>query len=240
MPSSHALRDSFQSLTLSLIPLALFAACSSSPLQHKKSDTSAYAAFILAEDESLSAEEWNKKAVALALTGGPMMVQNLCVEEQKTYACNVLAESCENGSVSQCKVLANLGYQDERYKYNRLACNFEDAESCQLVKEMEAHAERGIAAVKPVESGANAISTAEFLDNWKDGAIDRFIGSNGGSPARIIAMGDSKTLYEFVDNRGTSPSLDVLEPTKCTIQLFVENGRIYSWKLRGNAGVCLN
>lgn len=240
MPSRHALRDSFQSLTLSLISLALFTACSSSPIHREQSDPSARAAFLLPEDPSLSEEEWNKKALALALTGGPTMVRTLCEDDQKAYACNFIADACENGNAGDCRALAVLGYQDERYKYYRLACNFEDAESCKLVKDMESKTQRGLAGEVEAVQDANAISTAEFLDNWKDGAIDRFIGSKGGAPARIITMGEGKTLYEFVDNRKAISSVNILEPVKCTIQLFVESGRIYRWKLSGNAGACLN
>lgn len=235
MPGSHVLRDKCQRLFISFISFGLFAACSSAPPQKKVSEASERKPYLLAEDPSLSEEEWQSKAIALALTGGVKMVQEICTEDQKAYACEFLAASCENGNKDNCKTLAAIGFQDERYKYYRMACGFEDSESCQLLKDMEPKKRRGPASDETVE-----MSTAEALDNWNHGAIDRYISSSGGAPARIITMGSGKTLYEFVESQGVTTAAEILEPTKCTIQLFVENGRIYSWKLRGNTGSCLN
>lgn len=215
------------------IPLVFLFACSSGTLRVRQTrPMTEHSAFLLAPDPNLSEEEWDKKALALALTGGVKMVQTICTEDQKTYACNFLAETCENGNKDDCKTLAVLGYQDERYKYYRLACNFEDAESCQMVREMVPENDRAPA--------SDAISAELILNNWSNGAIDRYIASTGGPPTRIISMGDGKTLYEYVDKRGESTMANILEPSQCTIQLFVEHGRIASWKLRGNTGACQN
>lgn len=214
------------------IPLVFLFACSSGTLRQRPTGINDHSAFILPEDPNLIPEEWDKKALALALTGGVKMVRDICVDDQKTYACNFLAESCENGNKADCKTLATLGYQEERYKYYRMACNFDDEESCRMLQNMVSENDRAPA--------SDAVSAELILNNWSNGAIDRYIASTGGPPTRIISMGEGRTLYEYVDKRGESTMANILEPSQCTIQLFVEHGRIASWKLRGNTGACQN
>jgi len=215
------------------IPLVFLFACSSGTLRVRQTrPLTEHTAFLLAPDPNLSEEEWDKKALELALTGGVAMVKTICTEDQKTYACNFLASTCENGNKEDCKTPAELGYQDERYKYYRLACNFEDAESCKMVQSMVPENNRAPA--------SDAISAELILNNWSNGAIDRYIASTGGPPTRITSMGEGRTLYEYIDKRGDSTMANILEPSQCTIQLFVEPGLIPCLKLRRKTGVLQN
>jgi hypothetical protein len=220
--------------------------------------------YILPADPRTSEAEWEQRAITLALTGPTGTVRSICVDYKRRYACDYIGKSCESGNANDCETMVLISTKTDAIKYYRLSCNYGNESACSEVKQWqtneeikaskkadEERAEKAEAEQRATEAaGAEkaeadrraaeyAKSTVVILGSWLNSPIDKYIEANG-APTQIIPIGNGKTIYEFLDDRGTLTVDGSSVPMNCKTDIYVKKMRIYNWRTYGNTGICKN